>query len=48
MGGVNLNEESAAILATNSDLISGNMRTFGSDRLFLNTHVLQRRIQAIC
>ncbi|XP_016139884.1 transcription initiation factor TFIID subunit 4 [Sinocyclocheilus grahami] len=43
MAGVNLNEESARILATNSDLVGTQIRSC-KDEAFLSTGLLHRRI----
>lgn len=43
MAGVNLNEESARILATNSDLVGTQIRSC-KDEAFLPTGLLHRRI----
>lgn len=44
MAGVNLNEESARILATNSDLVGTQIRSC-KDEAFLHPGLLHRRIQ---
>ena len=46
MGGVNLSEESRNILATNSELMSGQLQSC-KDETFLHTIPLQNRINAI-
>ena len=46
MGGVNLSEESRNILATNSELMSAQMRSC-KDEYFLNVGPLLKRINAI-
>ena len=47
MGGVNLSEESRNIMATNSDLMAGQLRSC-KDESFLHSPALQARISAIC
>ena len=46
MGGVNLTEESRNILATNSELMSGQLRSI-KDETFLSMQPLMTRINAI-
>ncbi len=46
MGGVNLNEESRNIMATNSELMTGQMRSC-KDQYFLQSQALTARINAI-
>ena len=47
MGGVNLTEESRNILATNSELMSGQLRSI-KDETFLSMQPLMTRINDIC
>ncbi len=46
MGGVNLSEESKNILATNSELLSGQLQSI-KDEAFLSSGPLSNRINAI-